>query len=531
MLSRSRLIIVTLVGALIAVGLSASSAQASGVPKVSGLASNGQYFAGSTLKLKWKKVSGATYQVRWASSTSKLKSAKKYAVTGTSATSPVENRCTTTYGQVRAKKSGKYGPWSTAKSLKFKIGKPGVPTMNSVGKPNAVELTWPAVTNAASYTIHWYAAPSSLSPIKSQTVSATTTSATLNLPTPAEYGPGDQQMGTAYANPVYARIQANRACSTTSVQSAGPKPFFPAAGNPGTTGDPLAVGSYNVEHFPGTTNDPDPTKRQARVAALAKNIDTADASGLGLQVVTLQEANNGTGTALASALNSLTNSDWTSYGSGSGQIIWRTGVYQDVAHGIFATPPAGIPATTPWVRLHRVDAGATANSQDIFVVSVHIDSTTGTIAQQKSDNGAAGSYLMDQITAVDTAPVAPVVAAGDYRYLREDTTQSNRFAEEPGHIESPVRFVRAGYYDAMAAVQKVGTQYATSGTHKVQTPNVAYGVGVRSDHLMLLGFTGVAKYENVANRTFPAMVTAGWPDPYPSDHNLIYAVTTVPYSE
>ncbi|HWJ10294.1 MAG TPA: hypothetical protein VNS46_13020, partial [Nocardioides sp.] len=63
-----------LLGLLVSAGLGVPSApaEAAAVPRVSGLTAAGQDWAHARLRLRWTAVSGATYQVRWATSTTRL---------------------------------------------------------------------------------------------------------------------------------------------------------------------------------------------------------------------------------------------------------------------------------------------------------------------------------------------------------------------------------------------------------------------------------------------------------------------------
>jgi hypothetical protein len=124
------------------------------------------------------------------------------------------------------------------------------------------------------------------------------------------------------------------------------------------------------------------------------------------------------------------------------------------------------------------------------------------------------------LAAVDGCNTAgdPVIVAGDQRYLREP------FNDVPGYVEGPPTFVRAGYYDAMAAVRKTGIAYTTVNAinrlPSAQQKPRASGVATRSDYIMVKGFRGSNAYVNVANWSYGELV--------PSDHNLVYADLTVP---
>src|SRR5206468_3503110 len=133
------------------------------------------------------------------------------------------------------------------------------------------------------------------------------------------------------------------------------------------------------------------------------------------------------------------------------------------ASGGFDVPnpkPGANDLPTPWARLDQIHPSDSARSQSIMVVSIHLaENSAASALSQKASTGAAAQVAIRAINAINTDGI-PVIAAGDLRYKREP------FCDEPTcHVEAPPTFVRNGYYDAMAAVTKVGYQYTTVNAH------------------------------------------------------------------
>jgi hypothetical protein len=140
--------------------------------------------------------------------------------------------------------------------------------------------------------------------------------------------------------------------------------------------------------------------------------------------------------------------------------------------------------------------------------------------EKKHDAGLMAQAVVDAVDGFNSAG-DPVIVAGDQRYLREP------FNDVPGYVEGPPTFVRAGYYDAMAAVRKKGIAYTTvnavNGLPSAQQAPRPTRVATRADYIMVKGFRGSNAYVNVANWSYGGLV--------PSDHNLVYADVTVPFEQ
>lgn len=506
MLSRIRLVVVALVMALVGVSLSISSAEAA-VARVSGVLSAGEDNYNAKLKARWTPVLGATYQVRWATSTAGLAKATPRSVTTTTAMSPTLNRCITHYVQIRAIKRGVAGPWSVAKALRFRQNfYPAVAALSGVGLENAVQFNWKYAASSTRYRVRWNAAEWGKFEGGDAVVGSGWTNQyarSLTLQLPSEPVAGDKFMGVAYANPVWGQIDSSHICRA-GIPHSKYVPVFPKAPVPGP-GDDLRMGSYNVELFPNNAENP------VRVNGLVKNIVDHD-----LTVVALQEANAATATSLDAKLPSSWKVAPSQQNSGQ-QILYDGSVFRAGRSGVFDVPNPKKPSSplpTPWVVLEQLHPSSDAQSQDLFVVSLHFaEGESNTAMEKKHDANVGALAALRAIDAANTADL-PVIAAGDYRYLREP------FVDRPGYVEGPPTFVRNGYYDAMAAVKKSGYQYPTVNGHKLQTPTLS-GVSSRSDYILLKGFEGSRSYVNVANWRYNGV--------FVSDHNLLYADLTIPY--
>jgi hypothetical protein len=508
--SRVRLLTIGALCALVLVGLSVTSAEAA-IAKVGGITSAGQDYYNAKLKARWKAVPGATYQVRWAASTSGLARAVPVAARTPGATSPALNRCLTNYVQVRAVKGTAVGPWSKPKGLKFAAKRPAVAKLSGVGLDNAVQFKWNYVPYSTRYRVRWNPAPFGKFPGAETFVGGgwlpqSARSATLQLPTTPKAG--DKMTGVAYANAVFAQIETNNACKPAGLPKSTYIPVFPKAPDPGT-GDKIRFGTYNVELFPETG---------PRIAAIADNI-----ADHGVQVLALQEANRYTAAALQSRLGAL----WSTVPAivnSSQQIMYRNDKFQLASNGSFNVPNPKSGASdlvTPWAKLDQVKPSDPAKSQSLMVVAIHFaENPSASDLSQKASTGAAAAVAIRNINAIAPADM-PVISAGDFRYMREP------FCDEPTcRVEAPPTFVRSGYYDAMAAVTKVNFQYTTVNGHtKTYQAVSSSGVGTRSDYIMLKNFKGSVRYENVVNRFMPGTIKVT-----PTDHNLILADVVIPYT-
>ncbi|MCW2763171.1 MAG: hypothetical protein JWR85_3372 [Marmoricola sp.] len=482
------------------------------VPRVYGLTRADQDWYQARLKIKWTRVSGVTYQLRWADTVSRLPSAR---LLGTASATGVFigplDRGKTWQFQVRAVRSGQVGAWSTARALRFANYWPKGPTVAPGSqRTDAVTFTWPSVSYASRYRVryspawygNWPGSPTYTTPTGNGWLPQTARSTTWSIPkTPTL---GDKMLAVEYANPVFAQLEAsNQYVAGASQRSAWtlawPTPPTPLAG------DAVRMGSYNVMLSP--VGD--------RAAAVAENI-----SSHGVTLVALQEANVATAVAVADALGPKWAAVATSYGAAQ-QILYRTDLFTQTGGGSFLVPnpkQVSVPLVTPWAKFVPISAEP-GRSQSFYVVSVHFSEDSAKTALQKNrDTGLAAQAVIREMNSVNTAD-QPLIVAGDIRYGREP------YGDTAAYTPAQPTFIRAGFYDSMASLSRTGSAYSVvnsvGGTPSAaQTPHPS-GLGPRSDHILLKGLRGSFHYVNVVNWSKNGEV--------PSDHNLIYADLAIPF--
>jgi endonuclease/exonuclease/phosphatase family metal-dependent hydrolase len=385
------------------------------------------------------------------------------------------------------------------------VPKPRTATQTSSSQ---AQVRWAAGARVAKYRLHWSPAPfgrwPGFNPF-TRWVGKAARGTAVNLPA---VGTGDKFMNVAYGNPIFAQLQVYNACNK-SVRQSTYVPVWPKAKDPGSsaTGDALAVGSYNVELYPTTATKP------YKMTNIANNI-----ASKGLNVVLLQEASPATARDLVSKLGP----SWSAVATGTNvnqQILYRNADFTVDANGLFGQTDtnASTPALTPWARLLPV--GATSHQKGLFVVSVHLEeSASKSVPTKKAAAHYAALALLKGIAGANQ-PALPVVAGGDFK------GNFNTYCDEksrPACVgEGQPTFVRAGFYDAQAAVHKIGIQYATVNKHAATQVANRSGFGGRADYLLIKGFTGSYSYE-VVRKTGSATY---WPD-----HNMIVAHLFIPHA-
>ncbi|MBW8750091.1 MAG: hypothetical protein JF565_01535 [Propionibacteriales bacterium] len=477
-----------------------------GVARVSGVHVGAQNRCAATMRVKWRAVKGASYQVRWASSKSRLAAANLLSVGHHVASVGPLSVSGPSFIQVRAVRQGKPGAWSKIGKGRFSSARFGQPcALSGHGVPGGVEFTWNATPGASAYRVRWAAAPFGKWPDTASYVSGWLpgTARASDFAVPVTPQSGDHMLGVAYANPIWGQLEARNKKGTVR-RSQGWQPVFPAPPDPGA-GDPLRVGTYNTML--------DPTGARAQV--IAENIRSH-----GLGVAALQESGPTSAPAIAAALGA--GWDYAPKGAPTPQtIVYRSSAYRLLASGAFYVANPKQPSTpidTPWALLQPVNGSA--HSQAVYVVSMHVtEDPNKSVMDRKRDAGLMAQSVMDEMNRINTAG-RPVIVAGDLHYLREP------FTDTPGYVEAPPTLVRGGYYDAMAAVSKTNVGYQTfnggNGTTAPHQDLSQSGVAPRADYIMLKGFRGSNAYVNVANWSLNGVT--------PSDHNLVYADVTVPFA-
>lgn len=387
---------------------------------------------------------------------------------------------------------------------------PSTPRLTVVGVPNGVRFTWTSSAHATRYRVQWAPVPFDQWPGPATYVShapggwvgGSVRTETLTFTAPHA---GDRMMGYAYGNPAFARVFANNACSPRTQPHSGWVGGFPTA--PAVpAGDPLRIGTYNVELFPNETSNP------TRIAAIAQNI-----SSHGLEVVTLQEAHDDTGTSVLGRLPG----SWARVASHSAyaaqQILYRSDKFRLVDAGSFNVPLPGRSDQmgTPWARLAPVNP-AGPNSQDFFVVSVHLGTDKSkSLMTQKHDAGINASIAIRNIRAINPSGL-PLMVTGDLIGLRSP------YGDQAGYVEAQPTFIRSGFFDSRSAPRRAGIAYGTVNGHKRQFP-MNSGAGTRSDYILFQGYWGGRTWTNVSNWPGTSGVT-------PTDHNLVFADVSVPFA-
>ncbi len=477
------------------------------VPRVYGITRAGQDWYNAKLKVKWTRVSGVTYQLRWADSVARLGSAR---VVGTATpygiyVGPLDRGKTWQF-QVRAVRSGKVGAWSTARGLRFINYWPLGPTLAPGSQQaSAVSFKWPAVSYASRYRVryspawygNWPGSPTYTSPTLDGWVSQSARSTTWSIPTTPGFG--DKMLAVDYANPVFAQLEANNQYASGASQRSAWTLAWPTAPTP-EPGDAVRLGSYNVMLFP--TGE--------RAETIAENISTH-----GVTMIALQEANAGTALDVAEALGP----DWTAVAAAYGaqqQVLYRNDLFTLTDNGSFPVPnpkPGSGPLVTPWAKFAPVGA-ITGHNQSFYVVSVHFgEDPTKTQLEKNRDTGLAAQAVIGAMGDVNTLD-EPMIVAGDIRYGREP------YGDTAGYTAAHPTFIRDGFYDAMASLSRTGSNYSVVNGGAPQIPHPS-GLGPRSDHILLKGLRGSSSYVNVTNWMKNGQI--------PSDHNLIYSDLAIPF--
>ena len=391
---------------------------------------------------------------------------------------------------------------------------PGVASLSAARVSGAVQFRWPATSCTTRYRLRvspawygeWPGAPW-------YTRWTTGSARSLNWAVPTTPRAGDGMLATAYANPVFAQLEANNGSNTraTATHRSTWKAQWPSPPAP-RAGDPVRFGSYNVMLYP----------TGSRAAVVAQNIGSH-----GVTMVALQEARQTTAADVVTNLSSPYSGTWD-YVRANGattstpgqQILYRTDLFSLVDSGVYsmANPKdANDPVVGPWAAFEPVHQDG-SHGHVFYVTSVHFAGTPRSSLQQNAWTGAAAKLVNDYMANLTNAPT---IVAGDLRYGREP------WGDTPGYVPAQPTFVRDGYYDAMASQVMHGQNYsvvnATSdGTPSAhQTPNPS-GLGPRSDHILMKGIVGSLSYTNVVNWSYGGVV--------PSDHNLIFSDILIPQS-
>jgi hypothetical protein len=400
------------------------------------------------------------------------------------------------------------------KHKKSKVSRcwPSAPSVGAVRVPGGVLFRWNYTSCTTRYRVHvspawWGEWPGN--PYYTPWVGATARGTVYRAP--ASPRPGDGMVGVAYANPVFAELEANNGANTRKVATHKSKWLAAWSGAPApAAGDPVRFGSYNVMLNP----------TGSRAAVVGRNIGSH-----GLTMVALQEANQNTAADVTSTLNADYPGTWSWVRESSStvntpqQIVYRSDLFSLEDSGILsrANPKdSAHPVLAPYARFHAVHSGG-GQGRPFYVSSVHIADSGGSSLQTNAATGGAATVIASFFRSLTSDPV---IVAGDLRYGREP------WGERTGYVPAQPTFIRSGYYDAMASQSMHGQNYSTvnitggkPSAH--QTPHPS-GAGPRSDHILMRGIRGSKTYYNVADWSYGGVV--------PSDHNLILSDIMIPQS-
>ena len=142
-----------------------------------------------------------------------------------------------------------------------------------------------------------------------------------------------------------------------------------------------------------------------------------------------------------------------------------------------------------------------------YMVSVHLDHRhSKSAAIERKYNAlrdAQTKTILDRIDAINTRN-RPVIFAGDIN------SYQNNFVGNAPHD----RLIANGYYDTVAAVERINLDFPTINHYKTVLPRSSVGVATRIDVLMVQGSQGANRWWNMTKERDSAR---------PSDHNLIAA--------
>jgi hypothetical protein len=389
---------------------------------------------------------------------------------------------------------------------------PSNPSVGSIRVGGGVMFRWNYTSCTTRYRVRvspawWGEWPGT--PWYTKWVSGTARNTVFRAPTSPR--PGDGMVGVAYANPVFAQLEANNGANTRTTATHKSKWLAAWSGAPAPApGDPVRFGSYNVMLFP----------TGSRAAVVGRNIGSH-----GLTMVALQEAQQSTAADVTATLNAYYPGTWNwvrangadAYSPGQ-QIIYRSDLFSLDDSGVIdkANPrDSAHPVLAPYARFRAKHSGG-GFGQSFYVASVHFAQAGSSALANNAATGAGASVVASFFRSLTNSPV---IVAGDMRYGREP------WGERPGYVPAQPTFVRAGYYDAMASQSMHGQNYSIVNTgskpsaHEKPHPS---GAGPRSDHILMRGITGSKDYYNVVNWSYGGVV--------PSDHNLIFSDIMIPQS-
>jgi hypothetical protein len=146
-----------------------------------------------------------------------------------------------------------------------------------------------------------------------------------------------------------------------------------------------------------------------------------------------------------------------------------------------------------------------ASGQEFWFVSAHL--THGNDAQTDALRGEQAQAIVDGMAALNQHLQLPIIYGAD----------TNSSQTSAGHNSPHEAMLDGGFYDASAAAQQVNMQYDSVNKYADQTKPNGHGFGSLIDSLMTWGMPGASLFKQVMTG-----------DPYPSDHNMIFADLRLP---
>lgn len=529
---RRACVTVAVAGALVAVAV--TPAQAASAPsRVSGVVPSTQSWAAKTVLLKWKAMSGVSYQAKYSTSSTFASATYKNVTTASSNLTGIQPGHTY-YAVVRAKKGSTYGAYSSRISFSLTAGYTGVfPSVSAKPAADGITVAWGAAPYATDYRVVWSSGPnpnrrpdywvpsatswfSAFNPVtKSRTISGTDTKLTK----------------TAYGNPIYAHVEAKSTVKpSTHTRDSTQVVAWPKPAAPDKSALAVRFGSYNVEC--GGCEKSGTAKWPTRGPVVADNIAAQK-----LDVLTAVEASGDADSAngwneiyldLDRHLSSLALTDSGTAPNAANQgnrIFYNPSKYTVVSKGWlggvvdYSKSVSGHTyyLNTPWAELRAKDAAQTT----FLVVAAHYAipsaSNASSTTARKTLLGKNSAQLLASLDKVNSSSL-PVVLGGDFN--------DNRYPE--GRLDgAQPTLIRGGFYDSSASLVRHGTAKSTYNNSLAPSkqPSDPNGDGQRIDYILTQGFQGSDQYTN----NYIPLGTNGKPlSLVPSDHNLIDATLHVP---
>jgi endonuclease/exonuclease/phosphatase family metal-dependent hydrolase len=162
-------------------------------------------------------------------------------------------------------------------------------------------------------------------------------------------------------------------------------------------------------------------------------------------------------------------------------------------------PHDGKPEFALWAKFATVGSG-----REFYFVSTHLRS--GNNAATDALRGRQAAAIAAAMQVIDYQGL-PIIVGGDF-----NSSQTSRGEDSPHKA-----MLAAGYYSAMAAKKQINLQYNSVNAYTHHERPSPYGFGSIIDTIMTLHMPGADVFKEVRTK-----------QPWPSDHNMIYADLRLP---